>query len=280
MLELTKEQLRKVQLVELDILKEFDRICTKHKINYTLCGGTLIGAIRHNGFIPWDDDIDVAMERSEFNKFLIVQEKELNKKKYYFQSIETNHEYVKLHANLRRKNSIYSDISINKPYDEQGIAIDIFPLDHIKSNSIFSKIYFYKTYILKIILMYKGGYINSSNETNKGLLTKIVKLISLFYNKKRLRLRIIKRMNKYNKIKTNYLVTYSGVYGFKEIINKKYFDGGFTNHKFENCKFRILKDYDAYLRHYYNDYMKLPPVEKQVGHHRTGMIKFPNEKED
>ena len=277
MLELTKEQLRKLQLVELDILKEFDRICKKHSLKYTLCGGTLIGAIRHDGFIPWDDDIDVAMERDEYEKFIKIQEKELNRKKYYFQSIETDDKYLKLHSNIRRKNSVYSDITLDKPYKEQGMSIDIFPIDKIKNNSIFSKIYYYKTFILKIILMYKGGYIKSSNDKKKNKLVKYIKFISVFYKTKSLKSRVIRRTKKYNNRNTEYLTCYAGVYGLKEIFNSSHFNKGYTSHIFENDDFMILTDYDNYLKHYYGNYMKLPPKDKQIGHHFTGYIKFPDE---
>lgn len=78
---LSKKDLRRLQMVEFEMLVELDRICRKHKIEYFLSGGTLLGAIRHNGFIPWDDDIDVMMRRDHYNKFIEVQKKELKDRK-------------------------------------------------------------------------------------------------------------------------------------------------------------------------------------------------------
>ena len=101
---LTDKELKKLQKIELDILIEFDKICKKNNLRYVLVGGTLIGAIRHKGFIPWDDDIDVSMPRKDYNKFIKIQEKELNHNKYYFQSMETNDKFGLPFAKLRRKN--------------------------------------------------------------------------------------------------------------------------------------------------------------------------------
>ena len=85
MLELTGEMLRSIQLVELEMLKEVDRICKKHKITYAIIAGTLLGAVRHGGFIPWDDDLDVAMLRPEYERFRKVCKTELDTERFYFQ---------------------------------------------------------------------------------------------------------------------------------------------------------------------------------------------------
>lgn len=89
---LSADELRKLQLLELDILKEVDRICRKHNITYTIYGGTMLGAVRHKGFIPWDDDVDVAMLREDYDRFYKVCATELNSK-YYAQSLETDRDY-------------------------------------------------------------------------------------------------------------------------------------------------------------------------------------------
>ena len=132
----TKQQLRKVQLIELEILKEFDKICKDNHLRYILVGGTLIGAIRHNGFIPWDDDIDISMPRKDYNKFIKIQKKQLNHQKYYFQCMETENEFGLPFGKIRRKGSIYSETTCPLDEKKQGIWIDIFPIDKIDNNKI------------------------------------------------------------------------------------------------------------------------------------------------
>jgi len=275
---LTKEELRNVQLIELDILIEFDRICRKNNIKYTLAGGTLLGAIRHNGFIPWDDDIDVSMLRKDYDKFLKVQEKELKHEKYVIEAMDISDDCWRLYAKLKRKNTTYSDIASNRSIDEQQIWIDIFPIDNIKNNNFFSKLYYMRVYILKILMMYKSGYIKSSNDKRKNKLVKYIKIISKFYNINSLKRRLNKYIQKYNNLDTDYLACFAGVYARKEIVKKEYYYNGIEEHLFENNNFYILKEYDKYLTHFYGDYMQLPPAEQRIGHHYTNTIKFPNEK--
>lgn len=275
MKELTKKELRKLQLTELDILKEFDCICRKHNIKYSLDGGTLIGAIRHNGFIPWDDDIDVIMLRKDYDKFLEVQKKEIDDKKYYVDSMETNDNNWTLYAKMKRKNSLYTDITSNRPKEEQHIWIDLFPIDKIPNNKLLSKLHYLRVYILKIILMYKNNYITSSNDKKKDKLVKYIKIISKFYNSNRLKKRLNKYIRKYNNKKCECCACYAGVYLGKEILDKDIYDNGVIEHKFEDKNYYVLKEYDRLLTHFYGDYMKLPKKEDRVGHHYTDEIKFP-----
>ena len=272
---LTKKQLQQLQQVELEILIEFDRICKKHNINYTLSAGTLLGAVRHDGFIPWDDDIDVNMTRKNYNKFIKVQKKELNKKKFYLDCIETNENCGMLYAKLKRKDSLYVEETSQREEAEQNIWIDIFPVDNITNNKFIQKMMCYRIYCLKIILMYKYGYIKTHD--NK-IIFNLVKLSSIFFSKEKLKKKLCKLVTKYNDIKTNYYAEYSSTYLGKQIMQKDIYNN-YINHKFENKKFMITKNYDQYLTALYGDYMKLPPIEKQVGHHCVEKIKFPKEKQ-
>ena len=104
-IQLDKSTLRKLQLVELEMLIELDRICRKNNIKYTIIGGTLIGALRNKGFIPWDDDIDVAMLRSEYEKFRDACKKDLDKTRFYFQDHRNTKGYRWGYGKLRRKDS-------------------------------------------------------------------------------------------------------------------------------------------------------------------------------
>lgn len=271
MMVLSEKELKKLKEVELEILVEFDRICRKHNLKYTLTGGTLLGAIRHNGFIPWDDDIDIDMPRKDYNKFIEIQKKELDDKKYYLDCIETKKDCGMLYAKLKRKNSLYIERSSKREESEQNIWIDIFPVDSIKSNNWLSKLYSIRVYCLKIIMMYKYGYIKTHD--NK-LLFNSVRFLSVFFNKEKLKNKLKKLVIKYNNTGTNYAALFASVYMTKQIVNKSIYTD-FIEHKFENKTFLISKNYEDYLTTVYGDYMKLPPEEERINHHYVERIKFP-----
>ena len=107
MINYDRETLRQIQLVELDLLKEVDRICRKLGIRYNIIAGTLLGAVRHKGFIPWDDDADVAMLRDEYNRFVEACRTEKKKKKYCFQDHTVTPGYRWGYGKLRRRDSVF-----------------------------------------------------------------------------------------------------------------------------------------------------------------------------
>ena len=122
--------LRRHQMVMLEMVKELDRICKKHDIPYFLYGGTLLGAFRHNGFIPWDDDLDVAMLRSDYKRLAKVLPDELPEH-IAFQNNDTDKNYFSFIAKLRDRRSYLEEEEFDSVFKERGIFIDIFPLDHL-----------------------------------------------------------------------------------------------------------------------------------------------------
>ena len=275
MKKLNNKELKKIQAIELDILKSFDKICKKNKLKYVLTGGTLIGAIRHNGFIPWDDDIDIAMPRNDYNKFIKIQKKELNKEKYYFQSIETEEKYSSVGAKIRRKNSVYKETLSSISRENQGIWIDIFPIDNISDNKISAFFTFTKMFYYKMLLSYKLKNNPTTDSLPKKILLSIIKLNSNFYSLKKLKKKYFKLITKTNKKETKNVINFGGVYLLKEKVPREFINN-ITTHQFEDEKFNIPKNYDEYLTHIYGDYMQLPPKEKRKSNHFIEELKFPN----
>ncbi len=131
---LAGKELRILQLTELELLIEFDRICRKNGIRYTMIGGTLLGAVRHKGFVPWDDDADVALLRSDYDAFVKALERDLDKERFYFQDRELTESYRWGYGKLRRKGtSFVRPNTEHLPY-EQGVYIDVMPVDYIPDN--------------------------------------------------------------------------------------------------------------------------------------------------
>jgi hypothetical protein len=131
MIQLDDKSLRTLQLIELELLQEVDRICRKCGIHYNIIAGTLLGAVRHGGFIPWDDDADVAMLRGEYERFRDACQTELDTERFYFQDHTVTPGYRWGYGKLRRKDTLFvREHQEHMPY-EQGVFIDVFPLDAV-----------------------------------------------------------------------------------------------------------------------------------------------------
>ena len=138
-----EELLRRIKDSEKDILRKFILICEKYNLDYFVVFGTLLGTIRHEGFIPWDDDIDVGMLRTDYEKFLEVAQKECGEE-YFIQTIDTDPNYHLYFAKMRMNNTVFVEDSLQKTTGNDGFYIDIFPYDVIPDDDIVMKKYMKK----------------------------------------------------------------------------------------------------------------------------------------
>ncbi len=258
MIRISEEDLAKIQSIELDMLLEVDRICRKYKIKYSLIGGTLLGAIRHKGFIPWDDDADIGMLRSDYEKFREKCKYELDKDKYYLQDDRNTKGYRWGYGKVRRKNTLFLRENQEHLDFGQEIFIDIFPLDYAPDNKLLRKIHMFYCFCIRKILWSPVGVKVEKKILKKwiyALLMKIPKKVvyGKYYH-------YVKTRKKTNTVRINLFPTRKP-YGFP-----KYYFEELEQVTFEGYKFFGSKHYDAYLTMKYDDYMQLPPIAERKVH--------------
>jgi lipopolysaccharide cholinephosphotransferase len=262
---LSKSELKEIQNIELGALIEFDRVCRKHKINYCLTGGTLLGAIRHHGFIPWDDDVDIAVMRSDYDRLSRICKKEMDPK-YFYQDHRTDKNWYRLYAKIRVNNTVFKELAHNNQSIHHGVFIDIFPIDVIPDEKQKAT----KQYLL-YQLFCKGisaKYINNECRSGKKrLFAEMAKLIYLPFSLSFLFRKAEMIARKYNQSNNRMVINFSGAYGNKEVFPKEFFLNT-MDYKFENHVFRIPKSYDVMLKQLYGNYMELPPRSKRISHHK------------
>ena len=270
MIHLDDAELRRLQETELEILIEIDRICRKNNIKYSLTGGTLLGAVRHNGFIPWDDDADISMLREEYRKFQKACCTDLDKERFYFQDMETTEGYRWGYGKVRRKNTVFlREHQEDMPY-EQGMFVDVFPRDGIPDGVIMGQIHRFLCYVLRKLMWSAVG-----KKTASGVLCRMWyqwmywicsrEKILLFYQK-------LIRWSNHSPTKLVRALTFplpNGVEGYERDWYRDYIDI-----EFDGYVFQAEAGYRKWLAREFGDYMKLPPPEKRKTHPVT-QIQFP-----
>ena len=141
--------IQKIQAVCLELIKEIDRICRKNKIQYTLDGGTLLGAVRHGGFIPWDDDADIAFKRTEYEKFFEACKKDLNTNKFFLQEHRTDSEYPWGYSKLRMNGTKLVQIGQEHLKFNDGIFIDLFIYDNVPDSYISRRVHYFTCFCIR-----------------------------------------------------------------------------------------------------------------------------------
>lgn len=263
--------LKDLQLTELEILKVVHKFCEKNDIKYSLYAGTALGAVRHKGFIPWDDDIDIVMTRDEFEKFCLKW-KQNPVEGYYFQNPnDYNKKIFNInHGKIRKDNTILLSEGEDLNDGHHGVWVDIFILDKVKDSFIGKKsVYFWG--VIRTIFSRNDIY------SNVNYIFKILFKILNFIPKNiknKIILKSNKKIQKYRKLDLNYKwVDLSTISCFK-IYFPRVLVEKFTKIQFEDSNLTIFDDYNSLLILEYGDYMKLPPVEERVCKHNPVKIQL------
>lgn len=253
-MKLDKNYKRKLQLKILDIVKDIDKLCRENNIEYYILYGSALGAIRHKGFIPWDDDFDIGMTYDNYKKFLNVCEKKLDKNKYYVQTYEKEKNYYLSFAKIRDITTTLIEES-NKNIDIiRSVYVDVFPLVGVPNNK-------FKENILKINRSFMISA--NSNIINNKLLSGIFKAILKIFGREKILNYTTKRCFKYKVSESDYLVSITDGDGYTQNKLKKEVFGKPKYVPFEDTMLPVPEDADTYLKNIYGDYMKIPS-KKQI----------------
>ena len=264
-------KLKKVWAVELDLLNQFQKVCEKHKIKYQVFAGTLLGAVRHKGFIPWDDDLDVCLSRSEFDKLIAVASDEFVHP-YFFQTAQTDQAYFFSYARLRNSETtgVISGMT-ELPYNS-GIYIDIYVLDgYPDSIWVYRFQLIFKKIVVKLLTLYYRE--RPRNKSIKELSLHCLRPIARIFRYETL-LKMHKWISTWFDHSASRIceVAHLNWEGWKYWIYKTEFAESITI-PYEMLQVPVPKAYAEVLSRIYADYMSFPPPE-QRGKWHEGQIHF------
>lgn len=267
-----KELLRKVQLTLLEIAKEIKRVCEENDIRYFLYRGTFLGAVRHQGFIPWDDDMDFAMLREDYDKFCRIAPEKLGDK-FVFQNWHTDEKYALPFGKVRKRGTVYVESKCAR-LEENGLYIDIYPLDYAPDGEEDRAALAKKLLHTFRVKLMRSRY-TPWKEEEKTILYKRVGYIA--YQAAAL-------LTTHQKLIRGYEDAFRSVgktdtlYEQSALPVTYYFDadhyGETAMYPFEDTFFPGPRDYDKVLSSLYGDYMQLPPEDKRENRHQIKEISF------
>ena len=258
------EDMWELREIQLDILDAFVQFCDKNKLVYYLTGGTLLGAVRHKGFIPWDDDVDIVMPRPDYERLRILSEGQISQR-YKVEYYTPKGRHCRLYYRVVDTSIGYQDVYFDKKY-ESCMGIDVFPIDGVPENLVTRERYFGKIKRLRKLFMLSVSAPWKGTTTAKAIL-KTIRMIptkmrgSNCYYKKIMRL-----AEQYRYEESDEVALAIGYYNRKEVLKKEQYGVGVLL-EFEGRQYRAPADYKGYLKNLYGEYEKLPPKEERVTHH-------------
>lgn len=256
-----EKTLKHLQQVEMKILKYFIGVCEENNLTYFIYGGSLLGTIRHKGFIPWDDDIDVIMFREDFEKLNKIFEKNIDQK-YRFINVLNEETYHYTFGRLMLKNTIFQEWWANQVDYTPNIFIDVFILDNIPKNKFKRFIHKWSSFLLNQLTIHTFIKFDNESKLKKNIqqlayyLIKILPISPYSIKKK-----CIKTFTKYENQDCDEVCDFPAICQMPIYYKTDWLP--LKKAKFENLEVNIPNDYDKILTRTYGDYMKLPPKDKR-----------------
>lgn len=257
--------LEELKKIELDLLAQVDAICREQNLRYSLGGGTLLGAVRHKGFIPWDDDIDFMMPRPDYDKF--IEYCKTNDVPFGVRSPETDPDYTDLSAKIFNPDTVLIDNNIVG--DCGGVSIDLFPIEGLGNTYESAKKAFRSTRFKRELLVaakWKRFFKSKTHAWYYEPARFVMFVLSRFINPRKIFARVLKRYRDIDFDASEYVGAVGGSYREKEILPRELYKE-YVELPFEDKSFMAICGYDGYMKSIYGDYMRLPPEEKRVSHH-------------
>lgn len=251
------------KVIQMEILDAVSSFCKDKGIRYSLACGTLLGAVRHGGYIPWDDDIDIYMLREDYKRF----EEEFPttyKGRYKFGSISRDENWTCLFGKVWDDRTVM--VELRQKTSDMGVNIDVFPIDEVPDdNRIFEE---WNTWRKKKIIDIRRSSFHFSKDFSlwQNLLIPFVKLRYIFFNNKKALCKLNREIQKFNGSNSQSVFETSCGLSVKHPFPKNLFDS-LIEIKFEDKVYTAFANYDEYLSQAFGDYMTLPPMEKRVAHH-------------
>lgn len=258
-----------VHSVLYDILVDIHEFCVENDIKYSLAGGTLLGAIRHNGFIPWDDDIDIQMSRPEYERFIHSYESKCGYKLFSRELSGSDDVCIAFSRVCEMKNTYVNTGEYPWKNEPTGLWVDVVPIDGAPKRESKAKIKICIMYGLWILTIMSRHAAHAKIRTTHGGVKKIrmaLKKLLVSFLPKDFVLRYISMCQQYSFEDSEFIANYSTMQNKYREWQPKSSMLKFVLHQFERGKFYIMEDYETSLSHLYGNYMKLPPIDKQVPH--------------
>ena len=261
----------------LEALKALTEFCNEHELTFFAIGGTLLGAVRHKGFIPWDDDIDVGMPREDYDKLVSLAGE--FPKPFVLEEYRHSKGFQSYFAKIRNEKIELQEAVTEANDKRRGYLIDIIPIDGTPDHKLLRKWYYVRVLLLRFLCGAANvhtGILTSRPKWEQNVL-KVCRFFKIykFLTVEKVYRRMDRVFHKQNVRKAKNIGTITGAYKTREIVPTEYF--GLQEEplylSFEDTKIRAPKQVDRYLTHMYGDYMQLPPEEKRKVHYQGTIIR-------